>query len=513
MKALNFGVREHCSVGGSGTASSLPNNTTEIARSEPRSNFVSGRNPAPPTSEVSGLPNEGRHVIVTSPLPPVEAMEQLKVPNGVNSSLPSSPSDFSIARKISGASRPSEDDRYPVGQDSATHQCDMDQDGDATWQTVPSGKRKRMAGTPSPTTPLETRNSFVLLDPASLKRPITTNNVEVEVAKPIRVPPIYVENINDWSIFFNKLCSVCTMRPIAQMSGKRILINCCSVKDFLLAKEILVKDNIHFYTYRLASEKKQNFIIRDLPINMPVEDIKEALEEEGITVNRVVQLKTTRPLKTALDNGIKSVPLRPLPLFPVELDDASAIEKFLMIRFICGLTVRIEKFKPPKGTPQCHRCQQFGHVYKACHMPVRCVKCGLGHLSSECPKPKNEPALCANCNGNHPASYRGCSVYKKLKDRIKLIKEKARLKLNLGNPPESKTNFVSSGNDFPEIQRRNTNMSYAQIASAQAGAVDPVSREIGILRESLLRNVNSSNVNRAAACALAHPCASHFHSS
>ncbi|KAG8237130.1 hypothetical protein J437_LFUL017007 [Ladona fulva] len=147
MKALNFGVREHCSLGVSGTASSLPNNTTEIARSEPRSNFVSGRNPAPPTSEVSGLPNEGRHVIVTSPLPPVEAMEQLKVPNRVNSSFPS---EFSFARQISGASRPSEDDRYPVGQDGATHQCDMDTDGDATWQTVPSGKRKRMAGTPSP---------------------------------------------------------------------------------------------------------------------------------------------------------------------------------------------------------------------------------------------------------------------------------------------------------------------------------------------------------------------------
>ncbi|KAG8226754.1 hypothetical protein J437_LFUL004405 [Ladona fulva] len=455
MKALNFGVREHCSVEDSGTASSLQNNITDNSRSEPRSNFVSGRNIVPPTLEVSDLPNEGRRVIITSPLPPAEVLEQVKVPNRVNSSSTSSPSDFSIARQISGASLPSEDDRYPVGQDGATHHCDMDSGGDATWQTVPaSGKRKRMAGTPSPTTPLETRDSFAPLDPANPKRPITTNNVEIDVeaTKPIRVPPIYVENINNWTILFKKLCSVCTMRPIAQMAGKIILIKCCSVKDFLLAKETLVKDNINFYTYRLASEKKQNFIIRDLPINIAIDDIKEALEDEGVTLNRITQLKTTRPLKSALEKDIKSVPLRPLPLFQVELDDALAIEKFLTIRFICGLRVRIEKFKPPKGPPQCHRCQKFGHVYKACHMPVRCVKCGLGHLSSECPKPRNEPAICANCNGNDPASYRGCSDCKKLKDRIKLIKEKARLKLNLRNPLEARTNPILSENDFPEIR-------------------------------------------------------------
>ncbi|KAG8233305.1 hypothetical protein J437_LFUL013775 [Ladona fulva] len=142
---------------------------------------------------------------------------------------------------------------------------------------------------------------------------------------------------------------------------------------------------------------------KDLPIVIEANEITSSLEEQGITNCKVTQLKTTRPTRFDLEKGIKSV--------PVEISNASVVDKFLAIKYICGLKIKIEKFKPPNGPPQCHRCQQYGHVDKACHMPIKCVKCGLDHLSRECNKPISEPAICANCKGNHPANYRGCPAY------------------------------------------------------------------------------------------------------
>lgn len=43
-----------------------------------------------------------------------------------------------------------------------------------------------------------------------------------------------------------------------------------------------------------------------------------------------------------------------------------------------------------------------------------CVKCGKSHDTKMCTKPKDTPATCALCNGNHPANYKGCMVYQDL---------------------------------------------------------------------------------------------------
>jgi hypothetical protein len=42
------------------------------------------------------------------------------------------------------------------------------------------------------------------------------------------------------------------------------------------------------------------------------------------------------------------------------------------------------------------------------------VKCGKQHDTKTCTKPNDTPATCALCKGNHPANYKGCSVYREL---------------------------------------------------------------------------------------------------
>lgn len=49
----------------------------------------------------------------------------------------------------------------------------------------------------------------------------------------------------------------------------------------------------------------------------------------------------------------------------------------------------------------------------------RCVKCAGSHLTKQSPrKEKSENAKCLLCDGNHPANYKECTIYKNLQKRI-----------------------------------------------------------------------------------------------
>jgi len=51
--------------------------------------------------------------------------------------------------------------------------------------------------------------------------------------------------------------------------------------------------------------------------------------------------------------------------------------------------------------------------------------CGLWgfHSSANCPANKEDPKKkkCVNCQGNHTANYRGCPIYKEMKDRMRKV--------------------------------------------------------------------------------------------
>ena len=80
------------------------------------------------------------------------------------------------------------------------------------------------------------------------------------------------------------------------------------------------------------------------------------------------------------------------------------------------IDVALEKCKvrPYIPNPQrCFRCQRYGHVNRTCKSRQEvCANCGsLDHISSQehpCPSsPK-----CVNCQGDHPAFYKGCPKWK-----------------------------------------------------------------------------------------------------
>ncbi|KAJ8705547.1 hypothetical protein PYW08_012593 [Mythimna loreyi] len=48
-----------------------------------------------------------------------------------------------------------------------------------------------------------------------------------------------------------------------------------------------------------------------------------------------------------------------------------------------------------------------------CHHPLACFRCGDRHVAKDCPRPREEPATCANCGGPHPACNVRCPVFQK----------------------------------------------------------------------------------------------------
>ncbi|KAG8212682.1 hypothetical protein J437_LFUL019568 [Ladona fulva] len=296
------------------------------------------------------------------------------------------------------------------------------------WTSVQSKRGKRGAGVS--TSPkisvnsknnVETRNRFASIATEEAGEVFSPVDPREGIRKnPNKIPNIYLDNVKNWASLYKNIKTNCAFPPVARLAGRRTVVKCQTIADFFFVKDTLSQQKIDFFTYRLASEKKRLFVIRDLPINLGVEEIKESLEEQGVQTSKITQLQTTKPSfkQLELNRDLKSVPPRALPLFLVELHDCTP-----SVDFLADI---IEKHRPPKGPPQCHRCQLFDHTDKACYMPPRCVKCGGNHLTADCKKDDGEAAVCANCN---PASYRGCPVYSKLKQRLNDLKNKAQSKI------------------------------------------------------------------------------------
>ena len=120
-----------------------------------------------------------------------------------------------------------------------------------------------------------------------------------------------------------------------------------------------------------------------------------------------------------IDNITRFDTKQPLPLFLIELEPGNNNKEIYDIKQILNTIVTVEPPRHKKDVPQCMRCQQYGHTKNYCNRSPACVKCAKNHLTIHCPySGKIEKVKCYNCNGNHPASYKGCEVRKQLRRKL-----------------------------------------------------------------------------------------------
>lgn len=266
------------------------------------------------------------------------------------------------------------------------------------WQTVK--KRKHSCLSPeiieNPT--VNTQNRFQYLNNESDDMNMTETSERVP--KP---PPIFIHGVTNYSEMIKKLSSAIANEQYYSktLSNNIVKINVNEPETYRSFIRFLRDENIIFHTYQVKQDRAYRIVIRHLHYTVPTDEIKEEIEKTGQKVRNIMNIR---------DRTSKL----PLPLFFVDLEPKENNKDIYKLEYISNMKISIEPPRKKREIIQCTRCQEYGHSKSYCNRPFMCVKCGNQHDSKTCAKPRTTPPKCALCEGNHPANYKGCQVYKLL---------------------------------------------------------------------------------------------------
>ncbi|KAI4474536.1 hypothetical protein M0802_015566 [Mischocyttarus mexicanus] len=154
---------------------------------------------------------------------------------------------------------------------------------------------------------------------------------------------------------------------------------------------------------------RNNYIIKQLKDNQVKSNTVKIINELDKLGHKVRSIK----------NIVKFDTKQPLPLFFIELAPQDNNKNIYEINNLLNTIIKIEPPKTKRVIPQCTRCQAYGHTKNYCNRNPACVKCAQKHLTTHCPQVgRIEKVICVNCNGNHPANYKGCQTRKLLQQKL-----------------------------------------------------------------------------------------------
>lgn len=245
--------------------------------------------------------------------------------------------------------------------------------------------------------------------------PNLDNDGHNDVFKP--PPPIFVRGVTNYSNLTTAIIELIGVDNFfCKASADRLKIQTANPESYRSLIHFLKDEGAEYHTYQLKEDKPLRVVIRNLHHTTEPDTIKEELEVRMFDVRRVT-------------NVLHRVTKAPLPLFFVDLEPQIKSNEIFQLTSLLHTKIRVEEPYKSKILSQCINCQEYGHTKTYCGYPPRCVRCGAGHKTPDCPNQRSDPPKCALCSGNHPASYKGCSIYKDLQ-RVK--------------KPFTKSNFVST---------------------------------------------------------------------
>lgn len=204
--------------------------------------------------------------------------------------------------------------------------------------------------------------------------------------------------------------------------GDKIRIEISDPETFRKIQAYLLSNKIPTRSLDRTAVKPAKFVLRGLPLTTNIEDIVAALRNHEI-----------EPLHIALMRNRKTK--LPMPLFLLTLKASPGVDQIDSLKIINYLTVSFEPYKF-KNVAQCYRCQRYGHSSFVCSLTPRCVRCSGPHLKNEC-NTQPDKFVCANCNGNHAANYRGCPAHPDNKNKPKKPVNQPSSKFIPAPPPSS----------------------------------------------------------------------------
>lgn len=311
------------------------------------------------------------------------------------------------------------------------------------------------------------------MSPSQQPSPLSTNEqstpAEMEVSpsepKMAKSPPIFVYEVTNYTQFAQFLlasgASECTRRE----TSSELILNTTTIDHYRKLHSILRAEcsehknrdkfgEIQIHSYQLKSERAFIMYIRGMPRTMDPNEILIALKEVGYTPRRVVNVQRKE------DGQLIS-----RPLFRVELEPDPINPNIYELTNLLHVRITVESFKPRAGPPHCRRCQQIGHTKQYCLRNPRCIKCGGDHTSITCPLSKTDPCKCANCGGPHPANYKGCVAFQKLRKPTHTATEEIRRRELSPSPRTSNLQPLTQQRSFAQV---------AQTLALSSGSSSPL---------------------------------------
>lgn len=230
----------------------------------------------------------------------------------------------------------------------------------------------------------------------------TDNNTGATFQQPRKTTcrtPIYIDDDKiNWKYVNQQLALNKIEGFTATHKGKnKFQIKATSDEQHRHITKLLTLNNIAYYSFVLPSDKKVKVIIRSLPVDTDIDDLKDALLVNSFPVESVSQLTRRR------DGNVTK-----LPLFLVTLSRTDKGRDIHNLKCIMNLKITVESYKGRGGVTMCHNCQQYFHSQIGCRKPSRCVKCAGNHHTKQCTH-VGDPK-CANCGDKHTANWIGCPM-------------------------------------------------------------------------------------------------------
>lgn len=256
-------------------------------------------------------------------------------------------------------------------------------------------------------------------------------NVSAEISKSkIQKPPPIVlhgkPSLYKEFIAFLKL----TLKNQFQLkySKENTTIYVSELSDWHNLKQRLKNENAEFHSYTQKEEKTHAFVLTGLDEEVKPEEIEGELKEKGIEIKKVYKMRSKRILFLVITKS--DVKLKPLQ------------ERIKVVNYT---RVSWDRYYNKKLITQCHRCQMWNHATTNCNAKPACLKCAGEHWTHECTKSKDEPAVCVNCKGSHPANSTECTVYVQ---KIEKITSQPKAHKRIGKV------INLSPDQFPELKQR-----------------------------------------------------------
>lgn len=272
-----------------------------------------------------------------------------------------------------------------------------------TWELV-TGRKRSMPTTSEqvqskrPAGAIETSNSFEVLQEVQDSEPKSS----IVTSQNENIPPIFINGVENFEAlvkFLERLAGPKTFTIKSTINGVKVFPE--TIDTYRKVNAGLRAEGADFHTFQLPQDRCPRIVLKNLHHGTPVSIIKEELQEMGYEATNIVN---------ALSRFKK-----PLPMFFVDITKETFREEIFKIEYLYYSKVKIEEPRKKRMIPQCLRCQQYGHTKSYCNHHPRCVRCGEFHETASCTKSRATPPKCANCDGVHPANYKGCQTLKNLR--------------------------------------------------------------------------------------------------